>query len=33
MQLGGRKGIQPVKTWGGYGAGVAVSLVGVQSMQ
>jgi len=25
MQLGGRKGIRPVKTWGGYGGGVAVS--------
>ena len=24
MQLGGRKGIRPVKTWGGYGGGVAV---------
>ena len=29
MQLGGRKGIRPVKTWGGYGGGVAVSSVGV----
>ena len=29
MQLGGRKGIRPVKTWGGYGGGVAISLVGV----
>ena len=28
MQLGGRKGIRPVKTWGGYGGGVAVSSVG-----
>jgi len=28
MQLGGRKGIRPVKTWGGYGDGV-VSSVGV----
>ena len=29
MQLGGRKGIRPVKTWGDYGGGVAVSSVGV----
>ena len=29
MQLGGRKGIRPVKPWGGYGGGVAVSSVGV----
>ena len=29
MQLGGRKGIWPVKTWGGYGGEVAVSSVGV----
>ena len=29
MQLGGRKGIRPVKTWGGYGGGVAVSSIGV----
>ena len=29
MQLGGRKGIRPVKTWGDYGSGVAVSSVGV----
>jgi len=29
MQLGGRKGILPVKTWGGYWGGVAVSSVGV----
>ena len=29
MQLGGRKGIRPVKTWGDYGVGVAVSSVGV----
>jgi len=29
MQLGGMKGIRPVKTWGGYGGGVAVSSVGV----
>ena len=29
MQLGGRKGIRPVKTWGGYGGEVAVSSVGV----
>ena len=29
MQLGGRKGIRPVKTWGSYGGGVAVSSVGV----
>ena len=29
MQLDGRKGILPVKTWGGYGCGVAVSSVGV----
>ena len=29
MQLGGRKGIRSVKTWGGYGGGVAVSSVGV----
>jgi len=29
MQLGGRKGIWPVKTWGGYGGGVAASSVGV----
>jgi len=29
MQLGSRKGIRPVKTWGGYGGGVAVSSVGV----
>jgi len=29
MQVGGRKGIRPVKTWGGYGGGVAVSSVGV----
>ena len=29
MQLGGRKAIRPVKTWGGYGGGVAVSSVGV----
>jgi len=29
MQLGGRKGVRPVKTWGGYGGAVAVSSVGV----
>ena len=29
MQLGGRKGIRSVKTWGGYGGGVAISSVGV----
>jgi len=29
MQLGGRNGIRPVKTWGGYGGGVAVSSVGL----
>ena len=29
MQWGGRKGIPPVKTWGCYGGGVAVSSVGV----
>ena len=29
MQLDGRKGIRPVKTWGDYGGGVAVSSVGV----
>jgi len=29
MQLGGRKEIRPVKTWGDYGGGVAVSSVGV----
>ena len=29
MQLGGRKGIPPVKTWGCYGGGVAISSVGV----
>ena len=29
MQLSGRKGIRPVKTWGGYGGGVAVSSVRV----
>jgi len=29
VQLGGRKGIRPVKTWGGYRGGVAVSSVGV----
>ena len=29
MQLGDRKGIRPVKTWGDYGGGVAVSSVGV----
>ena len=29
MQLGGRKGIRPVKTWGGYRGGVVVSSVGV----
>ena len=29
MQLGDRKGIRPVKTWRGYGGGVAVSSVGV----
>ena len=29
MQLGDRKGIRPVKTWGGYGGGVAISSVGV----
>ena len=29
MHLGGRKGIRLVKTWGGYGGGVAVSSVGV----
>jgi len=29
MQLGGRKGIRPVKTWGVYGGGVAVTSVGV----
>ena len=29
MQLGGRKGIRPVKTWEVYGGGVAVSSVGV----
>ena len=29
MQLGGRKGIRPVKTWGDDGGGVAVSSVGV----
>ena len=27
--MGGRKGIWPVKTWGGYGGGVAISSVGV----
>jgi len=29
MQLGGWKSIRPVKTWGGYGGGVAISSVGV----
>ena len=29
MQLGGRKGIRPVNTWGGCGGGVAVSSAGV----
>ena len=29
MQLGDRKGIRPVKTWGGYGGGVAISSLGV----
>jgi len=32
MQLGGRKGIRPVKTWGGYGGGVAVSSVGAPGL-
>ena len=29
ISLGGRKGTRPVKTWGGCGGGVAVSLVEV----
>ena len=27
--MGGRKGVRPVKTWGGYGGAIAVSSVGV----
>ena len=28
MQLGGRKGIWPVKTWGGYGVGLPLVRLG-----